>query len=158
MRTPDGDRTVIVLGCQVHPDGPSLMLTERLDAAYDYLVEHPAARCIVSGGQGADEPMSEAECMYNYLIERGIAEDRLYMEDKSTSTRENLLFSSEIIEANGLNPRLAIATNEFHEYRAQKLSAELGFDCSAISAPTTAPLLPTFYVREMFAILVQRFV
>ena len=65
------DSTVVVLGCQVKGEAPSLTLTERLDAAYDYLCSHPDAACILSGGQGDDEKISEAECMYRYLTKKG---------------------------------------------------------------------------------------
>ena len=87
---PTKETTVIVLGCQVKETGPSRMLRERLDAAYEYLTENPDAKCILSGGKGVDEPESEAMCMYKYLTARGIDEKRLYIEDKSTSTKENL--------------------------------------------------------------------
>lgn len=155
VKRPNDDSTVIVLGCQVHSYGPSLMLQNRLDAAYVYLADNPQVKCIVSGGQGADEPVSEAKCMYDYLTARGIAPDRLYIEGRSTTTAENLAFSEEIIEANNLNPKIAIATNEFHMYRACRLAEEMGFECSAISARTPLPLLPTFYIRELYAVLVQ---
>ena len=70
------------------------MLRERLIAAQDYLDENPEAVCVVSGGQGADESMSEAQCMRTKTsTEHGIAPERIYMEDKSTSTRENIKFS-----------------------------------------------------------------
>ena len=93
---------MIVLGCGVNGDRPSLMLTERLDAAYDYLNTHEEVVCILSGGQGKGENISEAECMYRSLTEKGIARDRLYKEDRSTSTRENLLYSKKIIEEKNL--------------------------------------------------------
>ena len=116
---PDENATVVVLGCKVKRNcQPTLTLRERIDAAYDYLLEHPDAICIVSGGKGSDEGISEAECMYRELVEKGIGKERIYKEDKSTSTRENIAFSKEIIEREGLNPKIAIVTNEFHEYRA----------------------------------------
>ena len=90
---PSENATVVVLGCRAYGSRPSIMLASRLDAAYEYLTEHPDAICIVSGGQGPDESMPEAECMYLYLTEKGIAPERIYQENRSTSTRENLLFS-----------------------------------------------------------------
>ena len=97
------DVTMVVLGCKVNGTNPSLTLKSRLDAAYEYLSENESVSCIVSGGQGPDEGISEAECMYNYLVEKGIDKDRLYMEDKSTSTRENLEFSKAVIDKEGLS-------------------------------------------------------
>lgn len=152
---PSEDATVVVLGCRAYGSRPSIMLASRLDAAYDYLTEHPEAICIVSGGQGPDESMPEAECMYLYLTEKGIAPERIYQEDKSTSTRENLLFSQEIIEAEGLNPEIAIVTNEYHEYRAGMIADALEMEYSAVSARTPLWLFPTYYIRELYGILYE---
>lgn len=150
---PDGGATVVVLGCQVHSYGPSLMLRERLDSAYDYLSENTEAKCILSGGKGRDEPMSEAQCMYDYLVEKGIESDRLYKEEKSTNTRENLEFSKEIIINNSLNEEIVIITNDFHEYRAGRIAKSLGIESHAVPGKTALALLPTYYVRELYCIL-----
>lgn len=155
---PDKETTVVVLGCQVKPDGPSIMLRERLDAAYEYLNENKDAKCILSGGQGPDEPMSEAQCMYNWLVEKGIDKSRLYIEDKSTSTRENLIFSKQIIEENGLAPAVTIVTNEFHQYRASEIAKSLGIESYSVSGNTLITLLPTYYVRELGGILFEIFI
>jgi len=152
---PSEDATVVVLGCRAYGSRPSIMLASRLDAAYEYLMEHPDAICIVSGGQGPDESMPEAECMYLYLTEKGIAPERIYQENRSTSTRENLLFSQEIIEAEGLSPEIAIVTNEYHEYRASMVGHALEMDCSAIPASTPLWLLPTYYIRELYGIIYE---
>lgn len=155
---PYKETTVVVLGCQVKPYGPSLMLSERLEAAYEYLKKNPDTKCILSGGQGTDEPMSEAECMYNWLVKKGIDEERLYIEDKSTSTRENLLFSKQIIENEDLNPAITVITNEFHQYRAGEIANTLGIESYSVSAKTLITLLPTYYVRELGGILFEIFV
>lgn len=152
---PNENATVIVLGCKVYGDRPSIMLMERLDAAITYLNENTESVCIVSGGQGKDETMSEAECMYLYLTNHGISSDRIYKEDKSTSTRQNLTFSYEIIKKNGLNDNIAIVTNEFHEYRAGKIAEDLGLEYGAVPGATTLWLFPTYYTRELFAILYE---
>ncbi len=152
---PSEDATVVVLGCRAYGNRPSIMLASRLDAAYDYLVEHPEAICIVSGGQGPDESMPEAECMYLYLMEKGIEPERIYQENQSTSTRENLLFSQEIIEAEGLNPEIAIVTNEYHEYRAGMVADALKMEHSAVPARTPLWLFPTYYIRELYGIIYE---
>lgn len=153
---PQNEVTVVVLGCAVLPSGkPSLMLRERLDAAYDYLVEHPDAPCILCGGQGADEIMTEAECMYNYLVDKGIESDRLYIESQSTSTRENIEYAQKIIQKEEMPCDIAIVTNEFHEYRAGKVAEKLGMVSYAISGQTAWWLLPTYYVRELYGILYE---
>lgn len=152
---PVGDETVIVLGCQVKGTSPSLMLNERLIAAKDYLDSHENAICILSGGQGPDEDISEADCMYNYLVKEGISPGRLIKEDKSTSTRENLKFSLDIIEEHNLNANVAIVTNEFHEYRASAIAKKLGIKSYAISAHTHFHLLPTYFVREWYGVMYE---
>ncbi len=149
--------TVIVLGCRVYRTSPSLMLTERLDAAYEYLCEHPKTVCILSGGKGNGEDISEALCMYNYLTKKGVDESRLYLEDKSTSTRENLLYSREIIVSEGLSENVAIVTNEFHQYRASKIAGKLDINVKSINARTAWWLFPTFFIREMWGIMYEWF-
>lgn len=147
--------TVVVLGCRVYGERASLMLVERLDAAYEYLIEHEDSACVLSGGQGPGESISEAECMYRYLVSKGIDPARLYKEDKSTDTRENLMYSKEVIEKNGLYPVVAIATSEFHEYRAGQIAKSLGMEYGAVPGRTAIWLFPTYYVRELYAILAE---
>lgn len=84
---------VIVLGAQVHADKPSVVLKYRLDEAILYLNENPETVCIVSGGQGKNEPYSEAYGMAQYLMQNGIDKDRILLEDQSKTTEENLRFS-----------------------------------------------------------------
>ena len=145
--------TVVVLGCRVYDDHISLTLKARLDAAIDYLNENPDSACIVSGGQGPNESHTEASAMYEYLVEKGISPDRIYIEDQSTDTHENLLYSKAIIQKEGLNPVTAIATNDYHMYRALKISEKYGYDAGALPAKTLWWLFPTNYVREMYGIL-----
>lgn len=154
-KEPTEDATLVVLGCRTYGDRPSVMLASRLDEAYEYLTEHPEAVCVVSGGQGADEPVSEGEFMYKYLVQKGIAPERIYRETESTSTRENLQFSKTIIEAEGLNPQIAIVTNEYHGYRASMIAKDLGLEHSAVSAKTPWWLFPTYYIRELYGILYE---
>lgn len=154
-RQPDENATVVVLGCRVYGEKASLSLEERLAAAKEYLVAHPQAVCILSGGQGKGEDISEAECMYRYLTERGIAKERLYLEEASTSTRENLTFSMNIIKEEGLNRELAIVTSEYHEYRANLIAGEMGISSAAVPASTAPWLFPAYYVRELYGILYE---
>ena len=87
----------VVLGCGVNGEKPSAMLNKRIDAAYDYLTENPQAVCILSGGKGDGENLSEARCMYNALTQKGVAPERLYLEENSTSTAENMQYSKQIL-------------------------------------------------------------
>ena len=124
-------------------------------AAYEYLLENEEAVAILSGGQGKGEDISEAQCMYEYLTAHGIDGDRLILEDQSTDTEENLKFSMEIMEDEQLGTEAVIITSEFHEYRAQTIAKKIGLDCYGVSGHTFLPLLPTYYVRELYAILEQ---
>lgn len=157
-RKPKGETTVVILGCQINPDGPSLMLEERLNAALSYLAENKNIKCVLSGGQGKNEIISEAQGMYNWLTERGIDGERLYIEDKSTTTRENLIFSKKVIEENGLNPKMTIITNDFHQYRASLLAKSLDIEHYSISGKSVLVLLPTYYIRELGGILKEQLV
>lgn len=151
----EDDVTVIVLGCKVNGTSPSLTLKSRLDAAYEYLSENESANCVVSGGQGPDEGISEAQCMYNYLVNKGIDKSRIYREDKSTSTRENFEFSKNVIETEKLSDKVVIVTNEFHLYRAGKVADSVGLEHKSVPASTVWYLFPTYYVRELWGILYQ---
>lgn len=152
---PQEETTVVVLGCRVKNKKPSLALKERLDKTYQYLNENPKLQCILSGGQGANEEISEAKCMYQYLVSKGIDPHRLYQEDKSTSTRENILFSYQLIKKENLPKAITIITNEFHEYRAQTIARRLNIKSYAISAHTAWWLFPTYFVREIFGIVYE---
>lgn len=152
-RAPQQESTVIVLGCRVYGERASIMLTERLEAACAYLQQHPESRCILSGGQGEGENISEAECMYRYLTAAGIDPARLIREDRSTSTRENLLFSKELLAPE--EDSVIIITNEFHQYRAAKVARELGLSVSAVNGRSALWLFPAYYVRELYGIVYE---
>ncbi len=150
---PNDDTTLIVLGCKVKDGRPSLMLKRRLDAAYGYLSEHESVSVVVSGGKGNDELISEAECMKQYLTSKGISADRIFMEDKSTTTKENLIFSRNIIEANGLSQTVTLVTDGYHQKRAEMLAENLDIHPYNISGYTSWYIIPTYWVREWFGLL-----
>ena len=86
-----GERTVMVIfGCQVKPDGPSILLRDRLDTALAYWEEHPDIHIVVSGGKGDDEHISEAQCMYDYLTAHGVEGENIIMEGNSRNTYQNV--------------------------------------------------------------------
>lgn len=157
VKKPEENATAIVLGCRVYKETPSLMLVKRLEAAYDYLEKHPEASCVLSGGKGPGEDISEAECMYRWLVQKGIEAGRLYKEERSESTRENLSFSEAIIEGQGLNKSVAIVTDSFHLYRAGLEAKKLDLQYGSVPGKTPWWLLPTFLVREYYAILYHWF-
>lgn len=155
LKKPVENATAVVLGCRVYGERASLSLVERLEAACEYLEENPDAVCVVSGGQGPGETISEAECMYRWLVNQGIDGSRIYKEDKSTSTEENIAFSKDVIEENALNPNIAIITSEYHSYRAGVIAGKQGLDYGAAAGQTAIWLFPTYYVRELYAILAE---
>ena len=155
-RPADGQNcTVVVLGCQVSANGePTVMLRDRIDAAYDYLSAHPESRCVASGGQNDNEPISEAACIRNTLAARGIDPDRILLEDRSRSTEENLRFTAEIIRQQGLNPRVAIASDNFHQLRASVWARRCGLEAESLGCASWWPLGPGYWAREAVAVVV----
>ena len=151
-RTPENGSTVVVLGCQVLGDRPSTALRGRLDTAYAYLKENPGARAVLSGGKGSNENISEAQCMFNYLTEKGISAERLFMEDKSTSTDENIRFSKKIIDENGLDQNIAIITDWYHEFRASVICDRNGINSGSIPSSIPTYITASLVTREMIAI------
>ena len=150
----EAPETVIVLGCGLRPDGsPSLMLRHRINAACDYLTAHPEAVCVASGCQAGDECISEARCIQNTLLSLGIAPERIYLEERSRSTRENLDFSADVIRENGLNTRVALSTDNFHQYRSQFFARRAGLEPLSIGNPSYPLLGPGYWAREIPAIL-----
>lgn len=155
LNAPKTEQTVVILGCQVRASGPSLMLTRRMDTAIRYLNVHPKVSVIVSGGQGEDEPMSEAQCMYDYLTAKGISPKRIIMESESASTKENLKNTLEILDSRELPHEITIVTDGYHQLRASMIASDLGIRTKALSAYTSWYLLPTYCLREWFGVCYQ---
>lgn len=154
-RPADADRpvTVVVLGAAINGDRPSRMLADRLRVAAAYLNDHPQAVCVVSGGQGADEDYPEGAVMKQYLVELGIDPARVFTEEVSTNTYENLAFSLDVIEREGLPTDLLIATQEFHQFRAAQYARRAGAQ-SVYALPCATPWYAVvgYWVREFAAI------
>lgn len=143
---------IIVLGARVQDTSPSISLNERIHAAYDYLTQNPDVTAILSGGQGEDEGISEAQCMFEQLTSMGIEENRLWLEDKSTSTWENLNFSMKIIqEKTGIRPaKVGILSSEYHLYRAGLFAKDCGFEAVGIPAHTSRfTIRLNYFLREV---------
>lgn len=147
---------VIVLGAGVNGETPSLTLRTRIDAAAAYLEEHPDVPVVLSGGQGPGEAITEAECMRRALVRRGVDESRLYPEERSTSTQENLRYSRAILEELGVDTaqRVAIVTSDFHLCRAR-----LMWDGDTAAVPAHLPsalyfqcLTVNYFIREAFGL------
>lgn len=143
---------VIVLGAKVKPNGePTLSLKSRLDKAVDYLEQYEHVQVIVSGGQGADEPATEASVMANYLMDAGIDPLRIQLEEKSTSTYENLLYSKELLPE-GVE-EVTIISNDFHLTRAKYLANVVGLEVDVLGAPTPKSVEIQYLIRERLALL-----
>lgn len=146
---------LVVLGAGLNGSYPSLSLIERLVAAEGYLQAHPEAVAILSGGQGPGEDITEAQGMCNWLVARGIDRTRLLLEERSTSTEENLRFSFDIIRARGDDPAdgVAIVSSEYHLYRAKLMAEKLGAAPYGVAGKTTYFALQANYMlREAFAV------
>ena len=154
--TEDADcEYLIVLGAGVNGTVPSLSLQDRLNAACDYLKANPKTVCIVSGGQGPGEDITEAQCMANALTIMGIDPDRIWMEDSSTSTHENIAFSLALIqERTGSRPDTAgILSSEYHLYRAGMVAKGQGLTPIGVPAKTSWPhLYLNYFLREIFVV------
>lgn len=154
LQTPAENSTAIVLGAQVKPWGPSIILQGRIDAAERYLSDNPDAKAVLTGGKGDDEPISEAQSMFDTMTAYGIETNRLFMENKATNTEENLKYSMEIVKENNLSGNIAIVTDGFHQLRARIIAYKLGIkeNVGAVNADTSVLYIPTYVVREWFAI------
>lgn len=142
---------MIVLGCQIRGTRITRSLKKRLDTAYEYSKDNDMT-IIVSGGQGRGEDMSEALAMKNYLVDKGIEESRIIMEDKSTDTSENMKYSAGFI--GDMNTGICVVTNNFHIYRAKKLARGCGFNnVSGAAAGSDPVLLLNYMVRESIGIV-----
>lgn len=139
---------VIVLGAGLNGDKPSLALEKRLDKTIEYLNRNNNALVLVSGGQGKNETVTEALAMRNYLVEYGgIDPERVFEEDKATSTYENFMYSKEYMETDNA----VFITNDFHVVRSKQLAELNGINATYIGAPTPITLLPVSCARELVA-------
>lgn len=150
---------VIVLGAGVNGVRPSLTLKQRLEATIKYVNnQNREVKVIVSGGQGKGEDISEAEAMKRYLVNSGVNEKLIIMEDKSTTTRENLIFSSDILERESLKNisdiKVKIITSDFHAFRSNMIAKSLNYRGNSFYTNRTAPfLVPVMYCREFLAVI-----
>jgi uncharacterized SAM-binding protein YcdF (DUF218 family) len=150
----EGDYTVIVLGCHVQNGVPSTMLVQRLRTAHSFLQENETV-VVTTGGYGIGQPYSEAYVSRNWLVRNDICDSRIFLEDASTSTLENLWFARRIIFDEELPRNIVIVSDGFHLWRAKLIAEDfLQFEnVRVIPAKTNPPtLLPTYWAREMLAL------
>lgn len=123
----------IVLGAGVFRGRPSPVLRARIDHAVGLYNAGTVDKIIFTGGIGRNDTLSEAQVSANYAIGRGVAENDILLEDKSTSTVENLRFAKEIGEAAELDNYLIVST-PYHMLRATWIARDIGLEAS--SSPT----------------------
>ena len=155
-------QVMIVLGCQVKPWGPSVLLQDRLDTALAYLQDHPDMTVVACGGQGADEPESEAQAIADYLTENGVSKRQILMDEDSHNTHQNLENAAKLLAEEHLDPaqtQVVVVSNGFHLTRARMLAQRCGVDeASTLAAPEShLPSRLKMYLREPLA-LVKSFV
>ena len=148
------EKTVIVLGCGIRGERVSVGLAKRLNKAYEYHLQNPDAVIIVSGGQGPQEDISEALAMKRYLVSKGVPEDRIIMEDKSTSTITNFKYSHEIMKEKGLpDDSVVFVTNGYHVYRGASYAKAEGLTVTHLGTDIIWYTIPMNYLREMLAVM-----
>lgn len=156
-------QVMVILGCQVKPWGPSILLQDRLDKALDYWEGNPDITIVVSGGQGPDEHISEAQAMFDYLIENGVDGTQIIQEDQSHNTIQNLTYTMQMLEEKGYDTDddMVVVSNGFHLTRVRMLWERVfGSDenLSTLAAPSShVPSRYKMYIREPLA-LVKSFI
>lgn len=146
---------VLVLGAAVKGKTMSLALYQRMEESLKYINKYPEVKIIVSGGKGQGEDISEAEAMREFLIKKGISEDRIISEDKSRNTKENIkntkIKLKELYGKSDFN--IVLITSNFHVFRAKLLADRFGLKVNTISAPIHIGIVPNSYFREYFAVI-----
>ena len=154
----DGEpQVMVILGCQVKPWGPSILLQDRLDKALEYLETEPDMTVVVSGGQGPDEHISEARAMADYLMEQGIEQERILLEDQSHNTVQNLTLTRQLLDELGydLEQDIVVVSNGFHLTRVRMLWERVWEEdnLSTLAAPSShVPSRLKMYLREPLAL------
>ena len=152
-------QVMVILGCQVKPWGPSVLLQDRLDKALDYLEDHPDMTVVVSGGQGDDEHVSEAQAMYDYLVEHGVDGAQIIREDQSRNTWQNINYTLELFQSGEAadTERVLLVSSDFHLTRIQMLwnrASGGGDTLSTLAAPVSHfPSRVQMFFREPFALV-----
>lgn len=160
-------KVMVIFGCQMRRDGPSVLLRDRLDAALAYWEAHPDIKIVVTGGKGDDEHVSEARGMYDYLTAHGVDGANIYMEDKSRNTWQNINNTFALMEREGweLTDDVLLVSSGFHLARIEmlwdrardgRLNGEVYHDqyISTLAAPVShAPSAVQMFFREPLALV-----
>lgn len=145
-------QTVVVPGCSVLGTHPSKMLIRRLEAACKVLQQHEEYPCVVTGGQGRGEDCTEAQAMKDWLVCRGIAAQRIYLEDRSTNTWQNLSFAKEVMDRNHLPKQILVVSDRYHLYRCSRIAKQLELSCACLPCPINPVVAFGYWFRECVAL------
>ena len=152
---------IIILGSQIKEDGTlTPLLKGRVDKAIEFAKKQykETKKKIVyvpSGGKGNDEVIAEAQAIKNYLLENGIKENQIIIEDKSTNTYENMKFSKQKIEKLNKNAKISFATTNYHVFRSGVIANKVGIDCEGMGSDTKWYFYTNALIREFIANLIQ---
>lgn len=147
---------MVILGANLWGEEPSPMLQSRLDAALDYLEDHPDLTVVVTGGMDDGEVMSEAACMAHYLETHGVDKGQIVLEEQAANTLQNLSFSVDVLRRAGYDAdRLLVVSNGAHLARVRMLAQRCGVqaDCIAAETPGAAAYQIYFHCREGAALV-----
>uniref|UniRef100_UPI0023F86392 YdcF family protein n=1 Tax=Streptococcus orisratti TaxID=114652 RepID=UPI0023F86392 len=142
---------VVVLGAGLIGEQVTPLLASRIDRGIAIYRKNPGSKLIMSGGQGPDEVISEAQAMANYALVKGVAADDIILENKSTNTKENIKFSRNLM-TNG--SQFALVTNYYHVFRALLIARQLGIKCIGYGAKTKFYFSLNAFIREFVGYLV----
>ena len=149
---PSGDVPILVLGAGLINGEPSPTLKRRLNKAYEIYQQNPTT-IVTSGGVDYNEEISEGEAMKRYLVSLGVEPADVLVEDKSTSTHENFLFTKKLLALSEEKPEIIVITNDFHMFRAKMIGSRVGFTVYAAPSETPTHILVQTHIREYFAII-----
>ncbi len=151
-----GVDAIVVLGSTLEDGRVPALLASRLDrAAGLYRAEVAAGgapRVVVTGGAPAGGP-TEASAMADYLARAGVPSGRLLVEDRASTTRENLALTAPLLHQRGAAPRVVVVTSDFHAWRTGELARRSGFDVQVVGAPSPPGALPRALLREAALVL-----
>lgn len=146
---------IVIHGAGLNGTDLTPLLRGRVDRAYELWVNQGKEGVFVpSGGRGADEEISEAEAMARYLRSRGVSDSAIVLEDRSTTTWENLTYSRDLIArlSNGTPERVALVTSDYHVFRTAMYARAVGFSADGLGSKTASYYFPTAFIREFIVI------
>ncbi len=152
---------ILILGCKFRRDGTlTPLLRGRVDKAIEFWQRQKEmtgkeAMLIPSGGQGTDEPISEAEAMRRYIEAQGIPSNRVVMEDQSRNTFQNMEYSKALIERNGRNKKVIYATTNYHVFRSGVCANQAGLPAEGVGSRTKWWYWPNAFMRECVGLMLN---